>query len=217
MEDKQKSEAFALLADIPHVISQSGRLSRPTRFEHQTIVAQTPHETKLALCCWFFERCTEHAREGGGNFRKLIYERLGFGVEAYAPLYLAGGLDVSTHFRFTDASEADQIVREHIAQAADRIKDREERNKLIAAMFRFEQLAEDASAWSVVIKQQRAELNGQAQYIADLALAIRSAAELIKSLGEQLVELRGETQLSEDICRQLARFASALALVQPAE
>jgi len=41
-----------------------------------------------------FEKIAEHAKEGG-TFRTLIYDRLGFGPEAYFPLYLAGGMDIS--------------------------------------------------------------------------------------------------------------------------
>lgn len=44
-----------------------------------------------------FRAICDHAREGG-SYRHLIYGRLGFGPEAYAPLYMAGGMDISNHF-----------------------------------------------------------------------------------------------------------------------
>jgi hypothetical protein len=36
----------------------------------------------------------DHMREGG-SYRVLIYERFGFGPEAYTPIYLAGGMTLS--------------------------------------------------------------------------------------------------------------------------
>ena len=65
--------------------------------EHARLVAASDPETKLAVVAWCIRAICEHAREGG-SYRTLIYERLGFGPEAYAPLYRAGGLDISNEF-----------------------------------------------------------------------------------------------------------------------
>lgn len=47
---------------------------------------------KLEYAEEFMRHIMAHAIEGG-SFRHLIYDRLGFGPEAYTPLYLAGGMD----------------------------------------------------------------------------------------------------------------------------
>jgi len=51
---------------------------------------------KLAVVQWVFRHLVEHAAEGG-SYRYLIYERLGFGPEAYAPL-CSDGLTISNAF-----------------------------------------------------------------------------------------------------------------------
>ena len=53
--------------------------------------------TKLAVTAWVMKNIVDHAT-GGGSFRYLIYDRLGFGPEAYVPLYLAGGMTISNEF-----------------------------------------------------------------------------------------------------------------------
>jgi hypothetical protein len=65
--------------------------------EFPTLVADCPYETRLAVAAWVFEAIVTHAREGG-SFRTLIYERLGFAEDAYVPLFLAGGMDISNGF-----------------------------------------------------------------------------------------------------------------------
>ena len=61
------------------------------------LVEECPYETRLAVAAWVMKAICEHAREGG-TFRHLIYTRLGFGPDAYLPLYLAGGLEISNEF-----------------------------------------------------------------------------------------------------------------------
>jgi hypothetical protein len=56
-----------------------------------------PYEHRLAAAAYVFERICEHARDGG-TYRCLIYERLGFKMDAYAVLLSAGGMDISNHF-----------------------------------------------------------------------------------------------------------------------
>lgn len=43
---------------------------------------------------WVFRHIRDHLREGG-SFRYLIYDRMGFGFDAYEPLCLAGGMAIS--------------------------------------------------------------------------------------------------------------------------
>jgi hypothetical protein len=214
MDDKATSDAFTVLADAPHLIATGERLTQPIRLDYHAVAATVPQETKLAMCAWFMEKCAEHARQGG-SFRSLIYGRMGFGLEAFLPLYLAGGMELAHHFNFVEATAADEIVRTNIARVADRVKDVGDRDKLVDAMFRFEQLAEAASAWTVVIKQQRLELNGLAQYIGDLALSLRSAAELVKVLGMKLQEIAGNGDLGELVDTHLRLFEQAIDRIQP--
>lgn len=49
-------------------------------------------EERLKHACEFMRAMIDHATQGGG-FRHLIYDRLGFGAEAYVPLYEAGGME----------------------------------------------------------------------------------------------------------------------------
>ena len=46
---------------------------------------------------WVFKHLDDHLREGG-SYRYLIYERMGFGLEAYVPLYEHGGMNLSNAF-----------------------------------------------------------------------------------------------------------------------
>lgn len=56
-----------------------------------------PLEIRLAATAHVFRAVCEHAR-GGGTYRHLIYERLGFDLDAYGPLYEAGGMTISNDF-----------------------------------------------------------------------------------------------------------------------
>lgn len=64
------------------------------------------YEDKLKIVAWVFENIVAHAKEGG-SFRYLIYTRLGFGADAYVPLYTAGGMDISNEF---DLGFKDSII-----------------------------------------------------------------------------------------------------------
>lgn len=62
--------------------------------EVNEIVDKCPYETKLAITCWVIKNICENA-EVGGSFRYLIYNKLGFSHDAYVPLYLAGGMNIT--------------------------------------------------------------------------------------------------------------------------
>lgn len=68
---------------------------------YPALVAACPPETRIAVAAWVMKNIVDHARDGG-TFRYLIYDRLGFGPEAYVPLYLAGGMDISNEFSLSD-------------------------------------------------------------------------------------------------------------------
>ena len=61
------------------------------------LVELCPPKVRLAVTAQVFKAIVDHATEGG-SFRYLIYDRLGFGPEAYVPLYTAGGMTISNEF-----------------------------------------------------------------------------------------------------------------------
>lgn len=64
------------------------------------LVHACPYNMRLAVTAWVFAAIVAHARDRG-TFRFLIYDRLGFGPDAYLPLYDAGGMDISNDFDLT--------------------------------------------------------------------------------------------------------------------
>lgn len=76
-----------------------------------------PYEMKLAVTKWVMKHIVEHAAEGG-SFRTLIYERLGFGPDAYAPL-CGDGMTISNEFDLTLRPE---IMKHLKAQDFDGLK-----------------------------------------------------------------------------------------------
>ena len=75
-------------------------------FEHlDKIVKECDNETKLAITRWVMKHIVEHADEGG-SYRYLIYDRLGFDMDAYVPL-CEHGLTISNEF---DLNLKDNVV-----------------------------------------------------------------------------------------------------------
>lgn len=74
--------------------------------ELQKLVDACDPETKLAVAAWAISKVDDHG-VGGGSFRYLIYNRMGFGPEAYVPMYEAGGMNIT--------NELDYSLRENIA------------------------------------------------------------------------------------------------------
>jgi hypothetical protein len=58
------------------------------------IVDKTDYETRLAVTAWVFKNIIENAKDGG-SFRCLIYDKLGYKTDAYCPLLLAGGMEIT--------------------------------------------------------------------------------------------------------------------------
>lgn len=74
-------------------------------------------EVKMAVTKWVFKNLVEHAREGG-TYRYLIYDRLGFGTEAYAPL-CSEGMTISNEF---DLNLKDSLREVAKTEGYDKIK-----------------------------------------------------------------------------------------------
>lgn len=51
----------------------------------------------LEHVAWVLKHVADHLKEGG-TFRYLIYDRMGYGPEAYLPLYESGGMAISNAF-----------------------------------------------------------------------------------------------------------------------
>lgn len=77
--------------------------------ELDELVEKCDYDTKLAVTAWVFKNIVDHAKEGG-SYRYLIYNRLGFSLDAYMPLYEAGGMDISNEFSFETMDEIRKIV-----------------------------------------------------------------------------------------------------------
>lgn len=60
------------------------------------LVSKCDYDTKLAVVQWAMKHIVDHAREGG-SYRYLIYDRLGFGMDAYGAL-LDDGMTISNEF-----------------------------------------------------------------------------------------------------------------------
>lgn len=66
---------------------------------------------KLAVTRWVMKHIVEHAKEGG-SYRYLIYDRLGFDPEAYAPL-CSDGLTISNEFDLNIMEDIRKVVKEN--------------------------------------------------------------------------------------------------------
>ena len=83
-----------------------------TENQLDSLVENCDYDTKLAVTAWVFKNIVEHAKEGG-SYRYLIYDRLGFDLDAYMPLFEAGGMEISNEFDIERISDIIAIVREH--------------------------------------------------------------------------------------------------------
>ena len=76
------------------------------------ILEETPYDTKLAVTAWVMRHILDHAKDGG-SYRYLIYDRLGFDMDAYGVLQEAGALDISNLFDLQKMEDIENHVREH--------------------------------------------------------------------------------------------------------
>lgn len=71
------------------------------------LIAKCDYETRLAITADVFAKIVAHAKDGG-SFRYLIYDRLGFGCDAYLPLYEAGGMVISNEFNLATPQQGER-------------------------------------------------------------------------------------------------------------
>jgi len=72
--------------------------------EYAKMADECDNEIKIAVVKWAMKHIVEHAREGG-SYRYLIYDRLGFGPEAYVPL-CSDGMTISNEFDLNTVPDA---------------------------------------------------------------------------------------------------------------
>ena len=80
-------------------------------FSLEDILKEVPYDHKLAVTQWVMKHIVEHAKEGG-SYRYLIYDRLGFNMDAYAPL-CSDGLTISNEFDLNTKDDAIIIIKEN--------------------------------------------------------------------------------------------------------
>jgi hypothetical protein len=79
--------------------------------DYDELVAKYDNQTKLDIAAWVLSKIDDHG-ENPGSFRHLIYGLMGFGVEAYVPLYEAGGMNITNELDYSRASTLLDIIKE---------------------------------------------------------------------------------------------------------
>jgi len=84
----------------------------------QELVDKCDYDTKLAVTAWVMKHIVEHARDGG-SYRYLIYDRLGFDMDAYGAL-LDDGMTISNEF---DLNLKDAVIKAYKNGDEKKLKD----------------------------------------------------------------------------------------------
>ena len=79
--------------------------------EFDDLVAKYDYQTKLDIAAWVISKIDEHGQDPG-SFRGLIYGLLGFGPDAYVPLYEAGGMNITNELDYESKSFLRQIIKD---------------------------------------------------------------------------------------------------------
>jgi hypothetical protein len=82
-----------------------------SEWDKDPLVVNCDPETKLAVTAWALSKVYEHGKNPG-SFRSLIYGLMGFGLEAYVPLYYAGGLEITNEFDLNRSEILRKIITE---------------------------------------------------------------------------------------------------------
>lgn len=86
-------------------------MSESDDFTYEDLVERCDPETKLAVAAWTVSKIVEHGRNPG-SFRHLIYDLMGFGPEAYVPMYHAGGMDITNEFDLNGRDNLKEVIRD---------------------------------------------------------------------------------------------------------
>jgi hypothetical protein len=101
---------------LTEIVANLREVFREADAEYAKIADECDHETKIAVVKWAMKHIVDHAKEGG-TYRYLIYDRLGFGPEAYAPL-CSDGMTISNEFDFTLKSDVAAFLKNNDIEGA---------------------------------------------------------------------------------------------------
>lgn len=79
--------------------------------DYDALVAKYDYQTRLDIAAWVISKIDEHG-ENPGSFRYLIYNLLGFGPDAYVPLYEAGGMNITNELDYSSVGTLMKIIEE---------------------------------------------------------------------------------------------------------
>jgi hypothetical protein len=79
--------------------------------EIQELVDKCDPDTKLAVTAWVISKIDDFGRDPG-SFRHLIYTLMGFGPEAYMPIYFAGGMNITNELDYSRSESLAQVLQE---------------------------------------------------------------------------------------------------------
>lgn len=78
---------------------------------YDALISKYDNQTKLDIAAWVISKIDEHGNDPG-SFRHLIYGLLGFGPEAYVPLYNAGGLNITNELDYKLRYNLAELLKE---------------------------------------------------------------------------------------------------------
>lgn len=77
--------------------------------DYDALVAKYDYDTRLEIAAWVISKIDEHGL-APGSFRYLIYDRLGFGPDAYVPLFEAGGMNITNELDYDHKDDLRKII-----------------------------------------------------------------------------------------------------------
>lgn len=79
--------------------------------DYDKLVEKYDYQTKLDIAAWVISKIDDHGNNPG-SFRYLIYNRLGFDLDAYVPLYEAGGMNITNELDYNTTPTLMKIIEE---------------------------------------------------------------------------------------------------------
>lgn len=79
--------------------------------DYDKLVEKYDYQTKLDIAAWVISKIDEHGNNPG-SFRYLIYQLLGFGPDAYVPLYEAGGMNITNELDYERPGALLKLIEE---------------------------------------------------------------------------------------------------------
>jgi hypothetical protein len=101
---------------LTEIVANLREVFKEANDEYAKMADECDNEIKIAVVKWAMKHIVEHAKEGG-SYRYLIYNRLGFGPEAYAPL-CSDGITISNEFDFTLKSDVAAFLKNNDIEGA---------------------------------------------------------------------------------------------------